>query len=173
MCDSRYFPTQRSTHDISPRLRSVSLYRETHFSKQREHILLGFRGREEGKEGGVRDSSHTAAHRRKRNKDDEKQIKGRKEGKECRRHAYTHTTRSTHSNTHTSLSPRTYLLNRSEYILTSALAIFSCWLLAAGGWLPPPPPKKLLMLPVGGGALCGKRGRGRGRGEERGQEVDA
>jgi hypothetical protein len=27
----------------------------------------------------------------------------------------------------------TYLLNRSEYILTSALAIFNCWLLAEEG----------------------------------------
>ena len=37
---SRYLPTHRSTHDISPKFRSVSLYRDTHFSKHREHILL-------------------------------------------------------------------------------------------------------------------------------------
>ena len=51
---------------------------------------------------------------------------------------------------------RTYLLNRSEYIFTSALAIFSCWLLAGAG--APPPPKKLLILSVG---LCVVVGWGR------------
>lgn len=67
-------------------------------------------------------------------------------------------TRSMHSTTPNVLL-LTYLLNRSEYILTSALAIFSCWLLADGGWLPPPPPKKLLMAAWCLCAVCvGRKG---------------